>query len=241
MPSDIIIREGVFGDEMYIVGDGRVVVSTSEGVMVAMLGRGAYFGEMALLTEGQRRANRVEADSICDVYCLQKADLDHIFTLYPKLRLDMLEEVAKRKQQNAIMYENNMRAPPQQQAAPEAAPVEARRLSKSDDGSSKRFLSGKWKPATVHPTSTPPPAERAPTVMMGGAAADRAAEMAAASREEAASAAAAAAASREELRLRESEAEAEGVGDSATDVLSRVMREHSKGCVLGSSSVAMGR
>ena len=45
-----------------------------------MLGRGAYFGEMALLSDDRRRANRVEAESICDVYCLQKRDLDHIFT-----------------------------------------------------------------------------------------------------------------------------------------------------------------
>jgi len=105
MPGDCIIREGMYGEEMFIVGDGRVVVSTPDGVMVAVLGRGAYFGEMALLSDDRRRANRVEAESICDVYTLPKRDLDHIFTLYPKLRTDMLEEVAKRKEMNATMFE----------------------------------------------------------------------------------------------------------------------------------------
>lgn len=99
MPGDVIIREGEVGDEMFIVGDGRVRVM-KDGRQLAVIGRGAHFGEMALLTRDKRRAFQVESDTISDVYRLGRADFNHIVALHPKLRADMLEEAEKRRAAN---------------------------------------------------------------------------------------------------------------------------------------------
>lgn len=91
MPSDVIVREGLIGDEMYIIGDGEVQVSLSNGVKVAILGRGTFFGEMALFASDQLRHSRVEAISICDIYSLKKVSLltaltpPHSFVFSPPL------------------------------------------------------------------------------------------------------------------------------------------------------------
>ena len=72
MPGDIIIREGLLGEDMYIIGDGEVQVSLPDGQKVAVLARGAFFGEMALLSNDQLRHSRVESITICDIYSLRQ-------------------------------------------------------------------------------------------------------------------------------------------------------------------------
>jgi len=232
MPNDVIIREGMYGEDMYIVGDGRVVVSSADGVMVAVLGRGAFFGEMALLSEDRRRANRVEAESICDVYCLHKRDLDHIFVLYPKLKGDMLREVAKRKHMNATMFEATV-------GAAHNVSQFASRLQRMRDTSNssedmcyssfnKKKLCAFMRSKKAERQVSPQPA----CCLCDGEAADRIAEQACKMREEAAAAAQAAVLAREH-------AASEGFHDddavsSSEDVLERVKREHMR-CFKGKS------
>ena len=91
-------------------GDGEVQVSLPDGQKVAILGRGAFFGEMALLSNDQLRHSRVEAISICDIYSLRKDDMDTIFEIHPKLREDMLSEVKKRKEQNEARFQTTVNA-----------------------------------------------------------------------------------------------------------------------------------
>jgi len=111
MPRDIIINEGHIGEEMYIIGDGQVQVRRPDGMLVAVLGKGKFFGEMALLSPDLKRQCRVEAHSICDIYELRKVDMNNIFALHPKLREDMLNVALKRKQDNeAIQSYNELRS-----------------------------------------------------------------------------------------------------------------------------------
>ena len=102
MPRDIIIREGHMGEEMYLIGDGQVQVRRPDGMLVAVLGKGKFFGEMALLSADVKRQCRVEAYSICDIYELRKADMTNVFALYPKLKHDMVAIANKRKQDNEV-------------------------------------------------------------------------------------------------------------------------------------------
>ena len=46
MPTDLIIKEGTSANELYVIGDGQLQVSRSDGLVVAVLGRGNFFGEM---------------------------------------------------------------------------------------------------------------------------------------------------------------------------------------------------
>jgi hypothetical protein len=46
MPTDLVIKEGTSANELYVIGDGQLQVSRSDGLVVAVLGRGNFFGEM---------------------------------------------------------------------------------------------------------------------------------------------------------------------------------------------------
>lgn len=60
-PGQTIFREGETGEKMYVVADGRVMISkTIPGVgeeALAFLGRGEYFGEMSLIDKQPRSAD----------------------------------------------------------------------------------------------------------------------------------------------------------------------------------------
>ena len=46
MPTDLVIKEGTSANELYVIGDGQLQVSRSDGLVVAVLGRGNFFGEI---------------------------------------------------------------------------------------------------------------------------------------------------------------------------------------------------
>ena len=73
--GEVIIREGDAGDSLYIVGSGKVrIVRLADGneIPVADLGRGALFGELAVL-EGRARTASVIADTDAELLRLDRA------------------------------------------------------------------------------------------------------------------------------------------------------------------------
>jgi hypothetical protein len=63
MPGDTILRQGELGDDLYLIEVGKaevqVVTPTGHRMCVATLGPGNYFGEIALVTGGERTADVV--------------------------------------------------------------------------------------------------------------------------------------------------------------------------------------
>jgi len=98
--EDIVCAVGDPGDRMYILLNGKVKIlagTSSEGKeeILAQLGPGNYFGEMALLT-GEPRSATVVAETACETFVLMQSDFNTILDKYPSISLTMSRIMSKR-------------------------------------------------------------------------------------------------------------------------------------------------
>ena len=75
---------------MYFIQHGTVDILTTSGKVIGQLHDGNFFGEMALLTNDQRRLATVVATSHCDLYSLKRQDFERVVRMYPEVFENML-------------------------------------------------------------------------------------------------------------------------------------------------------
>jgi CPA1 family monovalent cation:H+ antiporter len=90
VPGELLIRRGDHGDEMYFISSGSVEVNAA-GRKVK-LGRGDFFGEMALVS-GQPRQADVVALSYCQLLVLGDRDLQVLLRNHPRIK-ERIDSVA---------------------------------------------------------------------------------------------------------------------------------------------------
>ena len=100
--GSVIVRQGEPGEHFYILTEGRaeVCVEHADGhdVIVDRLSAGQYFGEMALIDRGARRATvRVTDDSPAAVVALDRQAFDAMVAESPVLR-DELQRIVSLRQ-----------------------------------------------------------------------------------------------------------------------------------------------
>ncbi len=92
--GSMIFREGEKGDKLYIVLDGRVRISKFiPGVgeeALAVLDRGDFFGEMALIDDKARSADAKAHDGDATVLSIDRATLNEILSMDPHASLQFL-------------------------------------------------------------------------------------------------------------------------------------------------------
>lgn len=96
--GEIILTEGTPGDVMYLIEWGRVeVLSKTDGRqrVLAVLGEGDFFGEMALLT-GNPRSATVRAVTDVDLLALHQPDFDELVLKYPTLAVTLGRVLSQR-------------------------------------------------------------------------------------------------------------------------------------------------
>jgi CRP/FNR family cyclic AMP-dependent transcriptional regulator len=96
--GDLIVRQGEMGDCMYEILDGRVeVVHEREGqeVRLAVLGRGDFFGEMAIFDREVRSAT-VRALGSVRALTIDKRTLLRRVSEDPSLAFRILEKMSQR-------------------------------------------------------------------------------------------------------------------------------------------------
>jgi NADH dehydrogenase len=77
-PGEIIFNQGDIGDKVYVIEKGECEVLRETGgepVRLATLGKGDYFGEMAVLQDVSRNAT-VKARTAMDVVLIEKHDFN---------------------------------------------------------------------------------------------------------------------------------------------------------------------
>jgi CRP-like cAMP-binding protein/tetratricopeptide (TPR) repeat protein len=88
-PGEVIVSQGDPGKSFFVISSGTVKVRrlerTGEAIDLAQLHEGAFFGEMALLSDGPRTAS-VVADSEVELLEFPAEVLTHLMATYPSAR-----------------------------------------------------------------------------------------------------------------------------------------------------------
>ncbi len=94
-----IVEEGLEGDSLYIIREGRVKVTklSEDGreKILEMLGAGDFVGEMALLERAPRSAT-VQALTPVVVWALSRGDFLGVLRKSPDLSLSVIQELSRR-------------------------------------------------------------------------------------------------------------------------------------------------
>lgn len=97
--GDIIFSAGDPGDGFYVIGQGQVQISARVGVqesrVLATIGPGDFFGEMAVLDEAPRSAT-ARADTDTEATFLSRDELLQLLEKRPRLALDLIREFSNR-------------------------------------------------------------------------------------------------------------------------------------------------
>ena len=98
--SEIIFEEGSLGYEMYLIHSGKVCLSVKQDkateVMLAVLGPGDLFGEMALVESAQRSATAVAAEDNTQLIALDRANFLFIVQQRPQFALSVIHTLCQR-------------------------------------------------------------------------------------------------------------------------------------------------
>jgi glucose-6-phosphate 1-dehydrogenase len=92
--GEAVVTQGEPGAEMFVICRGEVEVER-DGRVVATLGEGGFFGEIALV-ESVRRTATVRAKSPCDLFVLDRADFDRILRDHEQFAVAIRKAVAER-------------------------------------------------------------------------------------------------------------------------------------------------
>jgi len=96
VPGERIFKSGEKGDALYFIQSGSVDIIAPHGSHIATLGDGAFFGEIALISDKPRTAT-AKAHDFCDLYVLQKEAFDRVTASYPEFR-HHIEEIMVQRQ-----------------------------------------------------------------------------------------------------------------------------------------------
>ena len=90
----VLMRQGERGTEMFIISSGRVRIDR-DGAMLAELGPGDWFGEMAILSEGDRSATATATEP-SRLFVIAHREFHALMDELPAVRSAVLDCVAER-------------------------------------------------------------------------------------------------------------------------------------------------
>ena len=96
----IIFREGEEGDQMYIIQGGRVKIARDIGGkehILAILGKGDFFGEMAIVNRVRRTATAVAIDRV-ELLAFNRDGFQNMIKKNAQIALNIIDKLCRRLQ-----------------------------------------------------------------------------------------------------------------------------------------------
>ena len=106
--SEVIFEEGSTGRELFVVLDGKVDIVKNSGAdktVIVTLGKGEFFGEMAVIDGSSRSASAAAATPGTRVMRINHARFVYLVSQQPAFALMIMDALGKRlRASNAVNY-----------------------------------------------------------------------------------------------------------------------------------------
>jgi CRP/FNR family cyclic AMP-dependent transcriptional regulator len=106
--DDVIFEEGSTGRELFVVLDGKVDIAKIDGrnkTIIVSLGKGEFFGEMAVIDGSARSATAIASAPTTRVMRINHARFVYLVSQQPAFALMVMDALSKRlRASNAVTY-----------------------------------------------------------------------------------------------------------------------------------------
>lgn len=106
--DDVIFEEGSSGRELFVVIDGEVEIAKLDGAhktSIIKLGKGEFFGEMAVIDGSVRSATAIASAPNTKVMRINHARFVYLVSQQPAFALMVMDALSKRlRASNAVTY-----------------------------------------------------------------------------------------------------------------------------------------
>ncbi|HEV7410523.1 MAG TPA: cyclic nucleotide-binding domain-containing protein [Bradyrhizobium sp.] len=106
--GDVIFEEGSTGRELYVVLDGKIDIAKITGATrttIVTLGKGEFFGEMAVIDGSSRSATAIAAAPKTKVMRINHARFVYLVSQQPAFALMIMDALSKRlRASNAAQF-----------------------------------------------------------------------------------------------------------------------------------------
>ena len=106
--GDVIFEEGSTGRELYVVLDGKIDIAKDSGAIrttIVTLGKGEFFGEMAVIDGSSRSATAIAAAPKTKVMRINHARFVYLVSQQPAFALMIMDALSKRlRASNAAQF-----------------------------------------------------------------------------------------------------------------------------------------
>jgi CRP/FNR family transcriptional regulator, cyclic AMP receptor protein len=109
--DQVIFEEGSTGRELFVVLDGKVEIAKTAGgakTVIVTLGKGEFFGEMAVIDGSARSATAIAAAPNTRVMRINHARFVYLVSQQPAFALMVMDALSKRlRASNAVTFRAN--------------------------------------------------------------------------------------------------------------------------------------
>jgi CRP/FNR family transcriptional regulator, cyclic AMP receptor protein len=106
--DEVIFEEGSTGRELFVVLDGKVEIAKMNGTsktVIVTLGKGEFFGEMAVIDGSSRSATAIAAAPNTRVMRINHARFVYLVSQQPAFALMIMDALSKRlRASNAVTF-----------------------------------------------------------------------------------------------------------------------------------------